>query len=67
MGDREPQPSGGLTVRVRIRGRDQRPEQQKDWPQEQQEAPEAQAEEVPPVAAETATTAVPAEVRASAS
>src|SRR5271163_1818558 len=38
MGDREPQPSGGLTVRVRIRGRDQRPEQQKHWQEEPQEA-----------------------------
>src|SRR5271155_732400 len=46
MVDREPQPSGGLTVRVRIRGRDQRPEQEKHWPEEPQEALEAQDEEV---------------------
>jgi chromosome partitioning protein len=42
MGDREPQPSGGLTVRVRIRGRDQRPEQQKHWQEEPQEPLQAQ-------------------------
>ncbi len=56
MGDREPQTSGGLTVRVRIRGRDQRPEQQKQWSQEPQETPEAQADEVQAVSAKTATT-----------
>ena len=42
MGDREPEPWGGLTVRVRIRGRDQRPEQEKHWSDEPHEAPLAQ-------------------------
>ena len=39
-------------MRVRIRGRDQRPDQQKHWPQEPQETPEGQAEEAPPEIAE---------------
>jgi chromosome partitioning protein len=34
MGNRESQPSGGLTVRVRIRGRDHRPDQGKQSPKE---------------------------------
>ena len=45
MVDREPQPSGGLTVRVRIRGRDQRPEQGKQWPEEPQEPLQPQGAE----------------------
>jgi len=60
MGDREPQPSGGLTVRVRIRGRDQRPEQGKRWPEEPPEAPEAQTDEASPVSTETVTETVSA-------
>jgi chromosome partitioning protein len=55
MVDREPQPSGGLTVRVRIRGREQRPEQEKHWPDEPQEALDAQAEAVAPAPVEVPT------------
>jgi chromosome partitioning protein len=46
MGDLEPQLFGGLTVRVRIRGRDQRPEQQRQWSEEPQVPLQPQSEEV---------------------
>src|SRR5579863_8097912 len=56
MGDREPRPFGGLTVRVRIRGRDQRPDQGKHWPEEPQETLQPQDGDVDSVTIIGATT-----------
>jgi chromosome partitioning protein len=60
MVDRESQPSGGLTVRVRIRGRDHRPEQGKQWPEEPPEEPTVTI--LPTAGQEAAEEEVPAEV-----
>src|ERR1019366_4428737 len=67
MVDREPQPFGGLTVRVRIRGRDQRPEQGKQWSEEPQKPLQPQGGDEGAEAADTESASVQAPVEAATS
>jgi chromosome partitioning protein len=67
MVDREPQPFGGLTVRVRIRGRDQRPEQGKQWSEEPQKPLQPQGGGEGAEAGDTESASVQAPVEAATS